>query len=85
VMAGIPLFGVRWRTLLPESKSTNFVVLLMHIHMPSSVSTLISLRFGLTWAAYTYERCNNQISGAIDAYARASELDPSNHVISQRL
>jgi tetratricopeptide (TPR) repeat protein len=30
-----------------------------------------------------YESCNNQISDAIDAYARASELDPSNHVISQ--
>src|ERR1700694_4892656 len=32
-----------------------------------------------------YESCNNQITDAIDAYARASELDPSNHVISQRL
>jgi len=32
-----------------------------------------------------YESCNNQISDVIDAYARASELDPSNHVISQRL
>ncbi|KAJ7712912.1 hypothetical protein DFH07DRAFT_1018823 [Mycena maculata] len=32
-----------------------------------------------------YESCNNQISDAIDAYARASELDPSNPVISQRL
>jgi hypothetical protein len=82
VMAGIlALFGVQF---VPESRSTNFVVLLMHTHMPS-VSTLISLGFGLTWAAYTYESCNNQISGAIDAYARASELDPSNHVNSQCL
>jgi hypothetical protein len=46
---------------------------------------IISLRFGLTWAAYIYESCNNQISGAIDVYARASELDHSNHVISQHL
>ncbi|KAF8834590.1 hypothetical protein BDN67DRAFT_1016340 [Paxillus ammoniavirescens] len=32
-----------------------------------------------------YESNNNQISDAIDAYAHASEFDPSNHVISQRL
>ncbi|KAG1879451.1 hypothetical protein C8R48DRAFT_668288 [Suillus tomentosus] len=32
-----------------------------------------------------YESCNNQISDAIYAYARASELDPGNHVISQCL
>ncbi|KAG1829880.1 hypothetical protein EV424DRAFT_1585852 [Suillus variegatus] len=32
-----------------------------------------------------YESCNNQISDAIDAYARASELNPGNHVISQCL
>ncbi|KAJ7882511.1 hypothetical protein B0H13DRAFT_1486532, partial [Mycena leptocephala] len=32
-----------------------------------------------------YENCNNQISDAIDAYARGSELDPYNPVISQRL
>ncbi|KAJ3709461.1 hypothetical protein C8R42DRAFT_730079 [Lentinula raphanica] len=32
-----------------------------------------------------YESCNNQISDAIDAYARASELDPGNAVISNRL
>ncbi|KAG6369435.1 hypothetical protein JVT61DRAFT_14850 [Boletus reticuloceps] len=32
-----------------------------------------------------YESCNNQISDAIDVYARASELDPGNHVISQCL
>ncbi|KLO11276.1 hypothetical protein SCHPADRAFT_906143 [Schizopora paradoxa] len=32
-----------------------------------------------------YESCNNQISDAIDAYARASELDPGNHLITQRL
>ncbi|KAJ7816602.1 hypothetical protein B0H14DRAFT_3475265 [Mycena olivaceomarginata] len=32
-----------------------------------------------------YESCDNQISDAIDAYARASVLDPNNPVISQRL
>ncbi|KAG1866145.1 hypothetical protein F4604DRAFT_2024687 [Suillus subluteus] len=32
-----------------------------------------------------YESCNSQISDVIDAYARASKLDPGNHVISQRL
>ena len=32
-----------------------------------------------------YESCNNQILDVMDAYARASELDPSNPVISPRL
>ncbi|TDL13750.1 hypothetical protein BD410DRAFT_365540 [Rickenella mellea] len=32
-----------------------------------------------------YESCNNQTSDVIDAYARASELDPNNPVITQRL
>ncbi|KAG9094845.1 Lysine-specific demethylase 6A [Ceratobasidium sp. UAMH 11750] len=32
-----------------------------------------------------YESCNNQISDAIDAYARAAELDPGNPHITQRL
>ncbi|KAI0719042.1 hypothetical protein C8Q72DRAFT_788949 [Fomitopsis betulina] len=32
-----------------------------------------------------YESCNNQISNAIDAYARAAELDPSNTAITQCL
>ncbi|KAF9224085.1 hypothetical protein BS17DRAFT_808373 [Gyrodon lividus] len=32
-----------------------------------------------------YESCDNLISDVTDAYARASELDPSNYVISQRL
>ncbi|KAG1838169.1 hypothetical protein F4604DRAFT_1998295 [Suillus subluteus] len=45
----------------------------------------ISLRSGLTWSPSLYESCNSQISDVIDAYARASELDPGNHVISQRL
>ena len=32
-----------------------------------------------------YKSCNNQISDAIDAYARAAELDLSNVAIAQRL
>lgn len=32
-----------------------------------------------------YESCNNQISDAIDVYARAAELDPTNTAIAQRL
>ncbi|KAH9965579.1 hypothetical protein BJV74DRAFT_890217 [Russula compacta] len=32
-----------------------------------------------------YESCNNQISDVINAYARASKLDPSNPMISHRL
>ncbi|KAK7691377.1 hypothetical protein QCA50_004776 [Cerrena zonata] len=32
-----------------------------------------------------YESCNNQISDAIDAYARAAEPDPANTMIAQRL
>lgn len=32
-----------------------------------------------------YESCNNQITDAIDANARAAELDPSNVAIAQRL
>ena len=32
-----------------------------------------------------YRSCNNQISDAIDMYARASELDLSNPAISQQL
>ncbi|KAG8972476.1 Lysine-specific demethylase 6A, partial [Tulasnella sp. 427] len=32
-----------------------------------------------------YESCNNQISDAIDAYARAADLDPNNQVIKSRL
>ena len=32
-----------------------------------------------------YESCNNLLKDAIDAYARALELDPSNKVIKERL
>jgi len=32
-----------------------------------------------------YESCNNQITDAIDAYACAAELDPSNVAIAQHL
>ncbi|KAL1697892.1 hypothetical protein EV121DRAFT_297789, partial [Schizophyllum commune] len=32
-----------------------------------------------------YESCNNQISDAIDVYTRASELEPSNQIITQHL
>jgi hypothetical protein len=49
-MAVTPPFGVR--LVFFTSKSTNFVTLLMHTRVPSA-STLISLRSGLTWAAYT--------------------------------
>jgi len=58
------------------SKSTNTVTLLM-------INPYISeVWFDL---GNLYESCNNQITDAIDAYARAAELDPSNVAIAQRL
>ncbi len=76
-----PPFGAR--SVSSTSKSTSTATRSTRTRAPIRINPYISeVWFDL---GSLYESCNNQISDAIDAYARASELDPGNHLITQRL
>ncbi|KAG1836155.1 hypothetical protein F4604DRAFT_1943578 [Suillus subluteus] len=79
-MAGTPPFGVLSGFF--TSKSTNSMTLDAYSRAIRINPYISEVWFDL---GSLYESCNNQISDTIDAYAHASELDPGNHVISQRL
>ncbi|KAJ7720470.1 hypothetical protein DFH07DRAFT_972607 [Mycena maculata] len=68
-----------------DGRNPTFCTVTRSTHIPRAIR--INPYISEVWfdLGSLYESCNNQISDAIDAYARASELDPSNPVISQRL
>ncbi|KAI6001849.1 hypothetical protein EDD15DRAFT_2472500 [Pisolithus albus] len=80
-MAGIPPSGAP--SASSTSKLTSSTMHSTHTREPSE-SIHTSLRCGSTWAACTRAATTRSLMPSTP-YARAAELDPGNHVVSQRL